>query len=386
MTGNTRILAIAAIAWLAPLVGSIAHAQLVVSANDAKAKLVDGVNTTVPTAPPDTVTVLDFRTSPPRVVAQVDVPNSVVGPPQNIAVTPDRSLLFITSSTKIDPADPAKTTPDDRMTVVDLKAKPPAVLATLRTGKGPSGVAINPTGTLAIVTNRTEGTLSVYTIKGKNIASGGKIDLGAPQSEPSGVVFIANGRGALVTRNADHKISWLTIDGARVQVNPKTLEIGPKPYPIDVTPLGDMAVVGTTGAGPTGAEDIVAVIDLTSSEPKVAKQIAAGSVVEGVAISPNGRYVAATVMNGSNLSKKAPLYNDFGRLRIFGLSGGTLEPITEVPIGHWCQGVAWVDSRTVLAQCMVEQEILTFRFDGRVLISGTTIKVNGGPAALKVIP
>ena len=286
----------------------------------------------------------------------------------------------------IDPVDSTKTVPDDRLTVIDLKAKPPAVYATLRTGKGPSGIAINPAGTLVLVTNRTEGTISVFSIKGRNIASLGKIGLGAPESQPSGVTFIANGRGALVTRNNDTKVSWLTIDGTRVQPNPLTLEIGQKPYPIDVTPLGDMAVVGTTGSGPTGSDDILAVIDLSGREPKVAKQIAAGSIVEGLAISPNGRYVAATVMNGSNLSKKAPLYNDFGRLRIFGLSNGTLEPITEVPIGHWCQGVAWVDSGTVLAQCMVEQEILTFRFDGRTLTSGTSIKVNGGPAALKVIP
>jgi DNA-binding beta-propeller fold protein YncE len=379
------MLATAGVASLVALVSSTAHAQLVVSANDAKAVLIDGVNTTVPKGPPDTVTLLDFRSSPPKVIAEIEVPNSVIGPPQNIAATPDRSLLFITSSTKIDPADSTKTVPDDRLTVIDLKAKPPAVMATLRTGQGPSGVAINPAGTLALVTNRTEGTISIFTIKGRNLSSAGKVDLGAPESQPSGIVFIANGRGALVTRNNDTKVSWLTIDGARVQVNPRTLEIGPKPYPIDVTPSGDMAVVGTTGAGPNGADDALTVIDLTASEPKVAKQAAAGPTVEGLAISPNGRFVAATIMNGTNLSKKAPLYNDFGRLRIFGLSSGALAPLTEAAIGHWCQGVAWVDSQTVLAQCMVEQEILTFHFDGRTLRQSTSIKVNGGPAAIKVI-
>lgn len=385
MTRTTRIFATTVVASLTALASSTAHAQLVVSANDAKAKLIDGVNTTVPNGPPDTITLLDFGSSPPKVVAEIEVPNSVIGPPQNVAATPDRTLLFVTSSTKIDPSDPTKTVPDDRMTVIDLKAKPPKVFATLKTGRGPSGVAINPAGTLALVTNRTEGTLSAYSIKGRNIASAGKIDLGAPDSQPSGVVFIANGRGALVTRNNDTKVSWLTIDGTRVQPNSLTLEIAPKPYPIDVTPAGDLAVVGTTGSGPNGKDDVLAVIDLAAGEPKVTKQIAAGSVVEGLAISPNGRWVAATVMNGTNVPKSSPLYNDFGRLRIFGLSAAGLEAITEVPIGRWCQGVAWVDSRTILAQCMVEQEILTFRFDGRTLTSTTSIKINGGPAAISVV-
>jgi len=231
-----------------------------------------------------------------------------------------------------------------------------------------------------------EGTLSTYTIKGKNIASAGKVDLGAPESQPSGIVFVPNGRGALITRNNDDKVQWVSVDGSKVEPSPRTLNIGPKPYGIDITLRGDAAVVGTTGAGPAGSEDVIAVIDLSSGEPKLAKQIAAGSVVEHVAISPNGQFVAASVMNGSNLAKNAPMYNDFGRLRIFGLSNGTLEPITEVPIGHWCQGVAWPDSRTVLVQCMVEQEILSFRFDGRTLTSGSSIKVKGGPAGIKVIP
>jgi DNA-binding beta-propeller fold protein YncE len=231
-----------------------------------------------------------------------------------------------------------------------------------------------------------EGTVSAYSIKGKNISWLGKVDLGAPESQPSGIVFIASGRGALVTRNNDHKVSWLTIEGTKIEPNPRTLDIGPKPYGIDVTAKGDAAVVGTVGAGPAGTDDTITVIDLASGEPRVGKQIAAGWVVEGVAISPNGQYVAATVMNGSNLAKNAPGYNDYARLRIFSLIGGALEPIGEVAIGHWCQGVAWADNRTVLAQCMVEQEILTFRFDGRTLTSTYTIKVNGGPAGIKVIP
>ena len=37
-----------------------AHAQIAVSANDAKVQLINGVNTPVPNAPPDTVTVIEL--------------------------------------------------------------------------------------------------------------------------------------------------------------------------------------------------------------------------------------------------------------------------------------------------------------------------------------
>src|SRR4030095_11884837 len=98
---------------------ALAHAQLVVSANDAKVTLVDGVNTTVPKAPPDTVTFVEIRGNSPRILAEVPAPNSVVGPPQNVAVTPDRSLVLVSSSTKIDATDSTKTAFDDKLTVID---------------------------------------------------------------------------------------------------------------------------------------------------------------------------------------------------------------------------------------------------------------------------
>ena len=54
------------------------------------------------------------------------------------------------------------------------------------------------------------------------------------------------------------------------------------------------------------------------------------------------------------------------------------------PIGHWCQGLAWSkDNRTLLVQCMVENEIMVFDFDGKALKSAGSIKVGAGPAAIR---
>src|SRR5262245_40987780 len=111
-----------------------AWAQIAVSANDNQIVNVDGTNQIVENPRPDTATIIDLGVSPPRVLGQLNVPNSVVGPPENVAIGPDESIALVAASTKIDPADPKKTTSDNRLTVIDLKASPPAVIATLEVG------------------------------------------------------------------------------------------------------------------------------------------------------------------------------------------------------------------------------------------------------------
>ena len=80
-----------------------ASAQLAVSPNDTKVVNVDGVNKIVENPPPDNVTIVDLSVSPPKIVGQLDVPGSVVGPPQSVAVAPDESIALVAASTKIDP-------------------------------------------------------------------------------------------------------------------------------------------------------------------------------------------------------------------------------------------------------------------------------------------
>src|SRR5689334_3878239 len=129
---------------------SSAAAQIAISGNDNKVLLVNGVVTVVQNPPADTVSVIDLKASPPRVIGEVAAPVSVVGPPLSVAVTPDESLAIVTASNKVDPADPKKQAPNDQVTVIDLKSNPPRALATLTAGKGASGISINRAGTLAL--------------------------------------------------------------------------------------------------------------------------------------------------------------------------------------------------------------------------------------------
>ena len=234
MRGRTGVAVLAAL--LVAGTAAAAYAEIAVSANDAKVKLVNGKQEVQKSPLPDTVTFIDLRATPPKVLAEIEVPNSVTGPPTNVAVSPKEDIALVASSMMIDPADPTKLIPDDRLTVIDLSPlKPslvtrlrtavgaapkggspvPKVLATLQAGKGAAGVSINKAGTLALVANSAEGTVSVFTIAGTTVTPAGKVTVGKPDSGPSHVVFTPDGKRALVTR--DRRPSHRRAVGGRQQ-------------------------------------------------------------------------------------------------------------------------------------------------------------------------
>jgi DNA-binding beta-propeller fold protein YncE len=365
-----------------PLLTAGAAAQILVSANENKAVLVDGVNTVVQNPPPDTVSIIDLNVSPPKLVAELNVPTSVVGPPSSVAVAPDESFALVTAATRIDPGDPKKVIPDNKVTVIDLKASPPAVVATLESGAGAAGVAISPAGNLALVANRAEGTVSVFTISGKTLTAAGKIPLGDAKSGPSAVAFAPDGTTALVSRDGDHKISVLSVEGSKVEFAKRDIHAGLRPYPLDISSRGDVAVVANIGIG-GGDADTAALIDLQAKPARVVDTVTVGQTPEGLKVSPDGRFVAITVMNGSNKAKTSPFFNDNGLVIVYALDGKKLTKVAEAKVGHWCQGAAWSkDNRTLLVQCVVEKEIRTLSFDGKELKASGAIKVSGGPAGI----
>jgi DNA-binding beta-propeller fold protein YncE len=329
------------------------------------------------------VSVIDLKASPPRLVVEIAAPGSVVGPPLSVALTPDESLALVGSSTKIDPNDPTKTVPDNRVSVIDLKASPPAVITTLEAGKGAAGISINRQGTLALVANRGEGTVSVFTIQGRTVTPAGKVTIADEKSGTAHATFTPDGRMALVSRDGDHKISVLKIDGTNVEYTKRDINAGLRPYGIDVSSKGDFAAVANIGIG-QGDADTVSLIDVRATPPRVVDTISVGQTPEGVKVSPDGVHVAAVVMNGSNKARESPFYNDNGKLVMLRVKDMKLTKVAEAPIGHWSQGAAFsADGKTILVGNMVEKEVQVFSFDGRALKEIARIKVKGGPAAIR---
>jgi DNA-binding beta-propeller fold protein YncE len=364
-----------------------AGAQIAVSANDNKVQLVNGVVTVVPNPPSDTVSVIDLKASPPRVIGEVPAPVSVVGPPLSVAVSPDESLAMVTASNKVDPADHKKQAPNNQVTVIDIKANPPRVLATLEAGKGAAGVSINRAGTLALVSNLVDGTVSVFTIQGKTVTPAGTVDVGGEKAGGGMVAITPDGKWALVSRNNDNKVSVLSIEGSKVEYTKRDMVPGLRPIVMDVAGNGAFAVVGHLAGGATGDSDAVTLMDLTAKPPRVVDTVGVlGATAEGLKISPDSSVVAVVVHNGSNRPKDSPFYNDAGKLLIVRVSGKTLSRVAEAPIGHWSQGAAWTpDGKSILVGNMVEKDYWVFSWDGTTLKdTGQRVKVNGGPVGIRI--
>jgi len=369
---------LAVTAWGAP-----ARADIALSSNDAHTILDNGVQVAPPEAAADTLSVIDLAASPPSILATLDVPGSVVGPPMAVTIAKDESFAIVTSATKADPAGPAGISPDNRVSVIDLTASPPRVVQTLQAGAGDTTVRIAPDGTLALVANRFAGTLSVFTIQDRRLTPAGTVMID-PKSMPSGIAFTADGKSALVTRNGDHMVQVLNIDGTKVTLGARPITTGVAPYSIDVTADGTIAAVGNMGRGDgDGDADTVSLIDLTAQPFRTVQTISVGRSPEGVKWSPDGKFLAIGAQEGTTKPADNPFRRDRGRLVMFALADKQLRQVAEAPIGRWSQGLAFSrDGRTVLVQNMVERTIQVFRWDGTKLWAGTQLELGAGPAAI----
>ena len=398
-TTTSRALLLAALTALP----AAAHAQIAVSANDGKVRLDNGKVVVVKDGA-ETVTLIDLAANPPKSVAELKAPTSVAGPPTSVAVSPNEEIALVTSAQKIDPADPTKQALNNVVSVIELgksggiignltakvqgkqppAAYQPKVIATLQVGNGAAGVSINRAGTLALVANRGEGTVSVLEIKGKTVTvQPDKIKLGDEKSGPSAAVFTPDGKRALVTRDNDHKISVLAIEGTKVSDTKREISAGLRPYGLDIAAKGDFAVVANIGTG-SGDADTVSLIDLTLNPPRVVNTITVGQTPEGIKISPDGNFVGVSVMNGTNKAADSPFYSDKGKLVILRREKSNLTRLADADVGKWCQGVVWAsNSRKIAVQCMVEEQIQAFSWNATRLQTISTIKTTGGPAGIR---
>jgi hypothetical protein len=329
---DLRAASVAAAAALVAL-SEPALADLAVTANDAHSENVDGVVGPAKNPTPDTVSAIDVGQYPPKVVATVKAPTSVVGAPTSIWIAPGESYVLVTA-TKIEPQDPDRIVSDDRVSVIDLKASTSRVVQQINSGEGANGVAVSPDGTLALVANRNEGTLSVFTIKNKRLEPAEKIELGNPRAMPSSVAFLPDGKTALLTRYGDNLTSVLHVDGAKVTLDERPLTTGVSPYTLDISRDGTLAAVSNMGRG-NGDIDTVSLIDLTQKPFRTVETVAVGHSPEGLKFSPDGKFLAIANIEGSTKPASSPFYRDHGTLVLFAVEGQSLRKLAEAPIGRW---------------------------------------------------
>lgn len=384
MTSTRHITVLATVLLLvaAPISG---RAQVVLSANDGKMSLVDGKLSVRSDRVPDSVTILRVERGVASIVADVEVPTSVLGPPFSIAVAPDERLALVTAPLYVDPQRPDDTSADDNVSILDLVAQPPRVIGHVRAGKGAAGISISPDGRLALVANRREGSVSVLEISGRDVRKIDTLNIGDAASGLGHIAITPDGKTALISRDGDNTLSVLAIDGLRVSDSKRDFGVGFKPYGIAMAPDGSIAVVANVSLG-RGDEDTLSVVDLKSSPIRVVNTISVGQTPEGVAISPDGKWCAIAVLNGSNKPEDSPFFNAKGKVVVFRVSGTSLIRVSEREIGGWPQGAVFsADSRSLLVGSMAERSVETFQVgrDGSLSKSSQRLALKSGNAALR---
>jgi 6-phosphogluconolactonase (cycloisomerase 2 family) len=382
----TRILRATIFAGLA-LVASASHAQSrqwLVTATENKVELRDGVVTVRQAAAPDSLSIFDISSSAAKLVGRVDVPTSVVGPPQSLALAPDLSVAIVTAAARLDPADATKVVDGNQVSVVDLEASPPALVQSLIVGPAPAGVAISSDGKLVLVATRADSAVLVFALEGKRLRQTARIAL-PDKSVPAGIAIAPDGKRALVTRDGDSTVTVLAIEGNEVRLAGRDFFTGVRPYGVQISRSGEWAIVGNVGRG-QGDYDTIALVSMRDGLPRAVHHATAGPSVGGVAISPDSKLVAAVVHDGSNRPASSPFYRANGRVLVFRIDDGKLVPVGSAAIGKWSQGAAFsADSRRLFVENMVEHDVQVLRVDADGLFdTGERISLPGGGAAIAV--
>ena len=368
-------------------------ADIIVSAQDGKFVRVDGRATFPEPAPSDSLVVIDASTFPPVLKGTVEgLEHTVQGPPQAVAVTPDGKLAIVAAPTRYDYA-AKKEVFGNFVQVVDIEASPPRLIGKVDVGGHPNGLSINREGTLLLAAAH-DGTVKVLGIDGKNVKLLDQVKVG--EKRLSGISFTHDGKAAIVAQRDENGAAVLSIDGTSVKLTTEKISTGVTPYAIDVSSDGKWAVIGNTGVtgmlglvGRTvGDADVVTLVDVSKRPFRAVQQISVPSTPEGVAISPDGRWIAVSCMAGSNLTTDNAGRNKIGKLLLFEIKDGWANKVNEVAGAEAAQGVVFSqDSKQILLQMDVERAIAVFAVrDGKLVDTGERLKLAAGPVSIRSMP
>jgi len=354
--------------------------------NDEKVWWDDDGKTILSAPGKDTVLIVDLANpESPKIVATLPLKNSIVGPPVNVDIDPTGSVALVADSVDVTrEGDALKQVPDDKVYVIDLKASPPKLAATVTVGKQPSGLSISPSGKMALVANRGGNSISVLSINGTDVQLTDTVTM--PDSVAH-VVFTPDGKRALAVRFPSHKVSVLDIAGDKVTYNKLELPVGQWPYNVVVTPNGKLALTNDNGgAGSSdGNVDTVSVIDLEANPPRVIDKVVVGDGPEGMAMSPKGDLAVSAILSGSN-NKKAFFYHKNGSLSILKIDGKKVTKTQDIEVGGLPEAVLFTpDGKYILAGNYMTEDFSILKVNGsKVTDTGKRFKVPGHPASARM--
>jgi DNA-binding beta-propeller fold protein YncE len=336
----------------------------------------------------DSVLIVDLaQPEAPKVVATLPLENSIVGPPVNLAISPNGSIALVADSMTVTQDNGVnKLVPTDKLFVIDMKANPPKLVQTVTLGKQPSGLSFSPKGDLALVCNRADGTISVLKIDGTQVTPTGTVTVSPGVSQ---VVFTPDGRHALAVRSPDNKLAILDVDGDKVTYNKVDVPTFAFPYNVVVTPDSKLAITADNGnnGSSDGNADEVSVVDLEGPHPHVIARVTVGDAPEGLAMSPKGDLAVVANVDGSNM-KAAWFHHPNASLTVLQIQGKTVTALKTLPLGLFTEAVAFSpDGQYIYAGNFTDQDFSIFKVNGTdVVDTGKRFKVDGHPASARMGP
>lgn len=334
----------------------------------------------------DQVLIVDLANpEKPKIVASLPLKNSVVGPPVNVDIDPTGTVALVADSIDVTQSgDTLKQVPDDKIYVIDMKANPPKLAATLTGGKQPSGLSFSPDGKMALVANRGDNSISVLSVNGTDVKITDTVQM--PDSV-SQVVFTPDGKRALTTRFPAHKLSVLDIAAGKVTYSKIDLPTGQWPYNVVVSPNGKIALTSDNGgAGSSdGSVDTTSVVDLEANPPRIIDRVVVGDGPEGLAMSPKGNLAVAAILRGSNM-KKAFYYHKNGSLSILKIDGKKVTKTQDIEVGGLPESVVFTpDGKYLLAGNFLSKDFSILKVNGtKVTDTGKRFQVPGHPASARM--
>ncbi len=361
--------------------------ELMIVANDEKQSWDATGKVVLSAAGRDTLSIIDIGTDPlaPKIIANLPLPNTIAGPPVNLAITPDETIAIVANSLNVVSENGVlKQVPDNRLWVIDLTTNPPKLIDTVIVGKQPSGLSINRAGNMALIANRADNSVSVMRITGKKVEL---IDTVAMGESVAHVRFTPDGKRAVAAKFPNHKIAFLEIAGEKVTYNKLDIPAGLWPYNVDVTPDGKLALTadnGNSGAA-DGHVDTVSVIDIEANPPRVIDKIVVGDAPEGLAVSPTGKLAVAVLLKGSNSATNAAYYNRNASVVALKIDGKKVTRGNEVDVRGLPEGAVFsADGRYLYVGNFIDQDISILRVDGDQLVNtGKSLQLPGHPAAMR---
>ena len=386
MRSHAVAAALGAAAVVALGLGAAQAAPFLIVGNDEKVLWDDAGKPVLSPAGKDSVLIVDLADPlNPKIVANLPLKNSVVGPPVNLDIDPTGTVALVADSMNmIKDGDALKQVPDDKIHVIDMKANPPKLAATITGGKQPSGLSFSPSGTIALVANRADKSITVLSVKGTDVKV---VDTIAMGDEVAHVTFTPDGKHALATKFSAHKVALLDVDGEKVTYNKLDLPGGLWVYNVAVAPGGKIALTSDNGGAGSadGSVDTASVIDLEAQPPRVIDRVVVGDGPEGLAISPKGDVAVSVILAGSN-NKAAWYYHRNGHVTVLKIDGKKVTKLKEIEVGGLPEAAAFTpDGKYVFVGNYLDQDFSILQVNGtEITDTGKRFKVPGHPASARM--